>query len=152
MIFEEEQDFRHSKLWVLLVIALVPILSTLAVSSKLLISLSAVAAILIAIALLYFARLEVNVEEDYISVRFFPFHFFRPRKIFLDEVKSFAAEEYSPLKEFGGWGWRWLPFRYKMAYSVEGEECVRLTMEDDTEIVIGSQKPDELEEAISEAK
>ena len=75
-----------------------------------------------------------------------------PREILFNDIEAVESEEYSPIKEFGGWGWRWLPFRDKMAYSVEGNKCVRLTMENGTEIVIGSQKPDELEEAISEAK
>lgn len=152
MTFEEEQDFRHSKLWILMVIALIPILSSLATSSQPLISLSAILIILISITLLYFAKLEVSVEENHVSIRFFPVHLFRPRKIFLDDIEDFTSEEYSPLKEFGGWGWRWLPFHDKTAYSVEGHKCVRLEMKDDTEIVIGSQKPDELEEAISELK
>lgn len=152
MTFEEEQDFRHSKLWMLLLIALIPIVSTLAVSSRPLISVSAILFLLAAIVFLYYAKLVVKVEDGYISIRFFPVHFFNPRKVYLTDIESFEAEEYSPLKEFGGWGWRWLPFRDKTAYSVEGEQCVRLTMEDETEIVIGSQKPEELEEAISEAK
>ena len=152
MTFEKEQDFRHSKLWILLLIALIPIVPTLAASSRPLISFSAILFLLAAIILIYFAKLVVKVEDGYISIRFFPVHFFNPRKIYIPDIESFEAEEYSPLKEFGGWGWRWLPFRDKTAYSVEGEECVRLTMKDDTEIVIGSQKPEELEDAIAEQK
>jgi len=151
MRFEELQRFRHSRLWLLLVIALIPLLSSVAVSTRPFIGFISIGVILLAITLLYFAKLEVEVEDN-ISVRFFPVHFFSPREISVDDVESFEAEEYSPLKEFGGWGWRWIPFRHKMAYSVSGNEGVRLTMEDGTEIMIGSKKPEELEDAIADIK
>lgn len=150
MSFEETQRFRHSKLWILLVIALIPVLSSVAASSRPLIGYISIGIILLGITLLYFAKLEVEVKEDYVSVRFFPVHLFSPRKIHIEDIESFEPEEYSPLKEFGGWGWRWFPFRHKMAYSVAGDEGVRLTMENGTEIMIGSLKPEELEDAIAD--
>lgn len=152
MMYEDTQRFRHSNLWILLAIALIPLISAVAVASRPFIAYIAAAVILLGLALLYYARLTVKVEEGILSIRFFPIHFLSPREISLDEVESFGAEEYSPIKEFGGWGWRWFPFRSKTAYSVSGNQAVRLELEDGTEIVIGTDKPEELEEAISEAK
>lgn len=152
MSFEETQRFRHSKLWILLVIALIPVMFSVSASSHPLSGFISITVILICITLLYFAKLEVKVEDEHVSVRFFPVHFLKARKISKRDIESFQAEEYSPLKEFGGWGWRWFPFRNKTAYSVSGSECVRLTMENGTEIVIGSGKSQELEDAIADIK
>ena len=99
------------------------------------------------IVLFDYTRLETTVEEDGIYIQFFPFHL-SPRHISFDQVESFGAETYSPIGEFGGWGIRWIPFRNKVAYNVSGKEGVRITRENAKTVVIGSQKPEELEEAI----
>jgi hypothetical protein len=95
------------------------------------------------------SQLKTRVEEDSVSVKFFPFHL-SPRKFHFDEIEDFQAEEYSPIGEFGGWGVRWHPFAGKIAYNVSGNEGVRLVLEDEREVMVGSQKPGELEEAIKE--
>jgi hypothetical protein len=146
--FFEDQRFRQDWMMALLFVAFFSIVSTLIVIENWFAEIVLVVA-LNGMILIVFSRLETRVEDDYVSVKFFPFHR-RHRKIQIDEIKDFGAEKYSPIKEFGGWGLRWMPFSGKIAYNVSGNEGVRIKKKHGKEVMIGSQKPDELEAAIEE--
>ena len=101
------------------------------------------------ILLLWSARLVTNVGPRHLTVRFAPFHR-RPRDIDLDDVSSVEAVSYSALREHGGWGLR--VTRHGRAYTVRGNRGVRLTFRDGKQLLIGSQRPDELATAIEAAR
>lgn len=92
-------------------------------------------------------RLEVQVGIDRISIRYIPMV---SREITMLDIDYFEAREYSPLKEYGGWGIRGVS--QKKAYNTYGKEGVELTLRDGSTIMIGSQKAGELEESIRLAK
>jgi hypothetical protein len=103
----------------------------------------------IAIAALFlFLKLETYVSRDGIDVRFFPFHIrfkrFRP-----EDLSEYYARRYRPIWEYGGWGIRY-SFRYGKAYNVSGNRGVQLVFKNGKKLLIGTQKPEQLEAAIRE--
>lgn len=101
------------------------------------------------IALFWYARLDVEVTREVVSVRFRPFHL-RPRRIPLKDIADARAREYSALGEYGGWGIRM--GMHGFAYNVSGDQGVQLTLANGKRILIGSQKSEELEAAILAAR
>lgn len=105
-----------------------------------------VGAPVVAMCLLYVAKLRTEVDADGIHVRFFPFHR-SPRTIPFQEVVEYEAIEYDPVREYYGWGIRrgldgW-------AYNVSGNEGVHVEREPKVNVLIGSQRSDELEDAVA---
>ena len=94
---------------------------------------------------LFVARLETEVREGDIFVRFFPFHL-KPKRLPTRGLSECATRTYAPLREYGGWGIRW--GRNGKAYSVSGKRGVQLRYSGDEGILIGSQRAEELEAAI----
>lgn len=87
-----------------------------------------------------------TVTETELSVSFgvlFPLY---RRRIARREIASAEAVTYSPLAEYGGWGIRgWGP---SVALNARGNRGVRLTLQDGRRVLVGSQQPDELAEAL----
>lgn len=92
------------------------------------------------------ARLVIDVRPEGLYIQFVPFHF-RPKRIDLSHVVSVKAVTYRPLVEYGGWGIRWAPFGGR-AYNVRGNRSVRLDFDSRRHLLLGSQRPEELAEAI----
>jgi len=90
-------------------------------------------------------RLVIEVRHDGLYVQYRPLHP-RPRKIDLTRVASVRTVSYHPVVQYGGWGIRWTG-RGK-AYNVRGHRGVRLDYTDGRHLLLGSQRPGELAEAI----
>ena len=95
--------------------------------------------------LFYLFELRIKVNEDGLHYQFSPFHL-KFHAIKMDEIESFKAIEYSPLKEYGGWGIRY-GFKGK-AYNVSGNKGVKIFLKNGTNIMFGSQKHKELAKAL----
>lgn len=90
---------------------------------------------------MYFLKLVTEVRQDGLYVRFYPFHL-SFRRYPYESINSYKVREYSPLKEYGGWGIR---YGLKgMAYNVSGNLGVQLEFKGGKSLLIGSQKPEEL--------
>jgi hypothetical protein len=101
----------------------------------------------IGIAVLFcFLRLETEVRPDGLYVRYFPFHF-RFKKFGADDLSNYYARTYRPILEYGGWGIRY-SFGKGKAYNVRGNEGMQLVFKNGKRLLIGSQRAEELEEAI----
>jgi hypothetical protein len=95
-------------------------------------------------ALFISIRLIVTVERDQITIRY---RTFTTRRIGFDEIESYEARTYKPIREYAGWGIKgWSAER--MSYSVSGREGVELTLRDGKRVMIGSQKAQQLADAI----
>ena len=68
------------------------------------------------------------------------------RRIALVDIASVEAVTYSPLREYGGWGIR--GGRASMALNARGNRGVRLTLRDGRRVLVGSQRPGDLAEAL----
>lgn len=75
---------------------------------------------------------------------------FYVRDIPLPEIDTVESVTYSPLMEYGGWGIR--GFGDNVALNARGNRGVRLRLTGNRRLLIGSQRPDELADAIRRAK
>lgn len=102
----------------------------------------------VAIAILFAVlKMETEVRADGLYVRFFPLHI-RYKKFGPEDVSEYYARVYRPILEYGGWGIR-CGLKGGRAYNVSGNKGVQLVLRNGKRLLIGSQKPDELVEAIS---
>jgi len=92
------------------------------------------------------ANLTAEVRSDGLYYRFFPFHL-RFRKITAESLVSYEVRTYRPIRDYGGWGIRY--GRDGKAYNVSGNRGVMLELSDGQRLLIGSQKPEDLANAIS---
>ena len=120
-LFEESQSFSP---WIYLVAVLV-------------------LAILASVATL---RQKTVVTPEAVTVRFGVFY---RTQIPLSDVRQAEAIVYRPIADYGGWGIR--GFRRKRAFNARGDRGVLLTRADGSTVLIGSQKPRELLEALTKA-
>ena len=97
------------------------------------------------VAMLAYAHLDVIVTDEELLIRFRPFHL-RGRRIPLRDIAEAQARTYSPLGEYGGWGIR-LGSR-GMAYNAYGNRGVQIVLVDGRQILIGSQRSEELAAAL----
>lgn len=106
--------------------------------------------ILLVLLTLVFAytRLETQIKEDGIYVRFFPFRISFKHYPWDKLTKSFVRK-YRPLVEYGGWGLRFSVFGYGTAYNVSGNMGLQLIFTNRKKLLIGTQKPEELTEALN---
>ena len=148
--FHEVQPLRQQRLFVvILVVVAVIVLAVLSTGAARFVgaaiglgSLGLVAAVILS------ANLETTVDSDAITVAF---HFLWPkRRILVSQVRKAEATKYSPLLDYGGYGVR-LGFR-GWAFNVSGDEGVLVETSDGSRLMIGSQRPKELEAAIERAK
>ena len=103
----------------------------------------------------FFIRLETVIDKDGVYERFFPFQLkyrFTPWDYIIDAI----VMKNNPIKEFGGWGMRVKLINFgrhgirygigKKAYTISGNYVLQLTLNNNKKIIIGTQKPEELEE------
>ena len=157
-LYREAQYFRQLWLWV--IVLFISLLSIYGLIQQVILGIPfgnnpAPDAILVIIAVifglilplfLYKTNLTIEVHSDGLYIRFFPFHL-SFHKIATEYIKEFKARSYSPLKEYGGWGIRY--GRNGKAYNVSGNRGVQLHLSNRKQLLIGSQKPEELCEALS---
>lgn len=93
------------------------------------------------IVLMGISKMETEITDQGIKYRLFPFQV-KFREIRWDEIKSAEVREYSPMKEFGGWGIR---FGFQgRAINVRGNQGLQLTLTSGKKILLGTQKPEEI--------
>jgi hypothetical protein len=88
-------------------------------------------------------RLVVTVNREGLYIRYVPFV---KRRISFTDIAGCEAKTYSPLRDYGGWGIR--RGKKGRAYNVRGNRGVVLNFKDGTSLLIGSQRAEELADAI----
>jgi hypothetical protein len=94
--------------------------------------------------LFYTMKLITEVRDDDLCVKFFPLS---RQVISFDSIKRCEVRTYNPIKEYGGWGIRY--GKRGKAYNVSGNRGVQVEFYVGKPLLIGSQKPEELERAIN---
>ena len=145
--FHEEQRFGRW-LWVLVFVFGVAVLVPLIGRA---IPLAALAfgpiVVVLVFALIALARLDVDVDDRGIHIAF---HFLWPtRHIPIENVKRAHATTYSPLA-WGGWGVHYMLLR-GWSFNTAGSEGVLVELNSGASVMVGSQRPKELEAAILKA-
>ncbi len=87
-------------------------------------------------------RLNTKIDNQGIQFRFYPLHI-KWQTISWDKVESAEIRSFSPLKEYGGWGLRYNKFG--KAYTIKGNQGLQLHLKDGKNILIGSNRAEELE-------
>jgi hypothetical protein len=91
-------------------------------------------------------RLTTVVTPDAVQVRY---GFLYRTRIPISEIISAEARAYRPVRDYGGWGIR--GFGRRRALNARGNLGVLLTRQDGSTLMIGSQRPRELLEALARA-
>jgi hypothetical protein len=90
-------------------------------------------------------RQTTSVTPSEVTVRF---GFLYRTQIPLAEIRQAEAVQYRPVKDYGGWGIR--GFGKKRALNTRGNRGVLLTKADGSTLLIGSQRPRELLDALAQ--
>ena len=140
--YREVQRFRPWWLWALLggIALLMLVLGPLSIVG--LAILGGVA------AFLYSLRLETEVRADGIYIKMWPLHQ-SFRRITWSEIERYELRTYKPLREFGGWGIRWVPGG--IAYNVRGNRGVWMERTNDRSVLVGTQYGEDFIRAIDES-
>jgi len=88
-------------------------------------------------------KLNTKINKHGIYFQLFPIHF-KQKVINWNEVSTIEVRKYSPIKEYGGWGFRY-GFKNGKAYNISGNMGLQLVLKNGDRILIGTQKPEELE-------
>jgi hypothetical protein len=154
-LFKEEQRFRQAPLWA--GVASVALFEWLRFARRSIARRTSIWAWIRWVALgvaipwaVYSAKLITEVKENQLRVEFTSSLLQVAHLMSLDELKSHEVVTYRPFKDFGGWGLRWTPWS-GWAYNVSGNEGVKVELENGTQLLIGSQRAPELDEAIRSA-
>ena len=105
-----------------------------------------IVAVVVLLGALVLMRLSTTVTGDAISIRYGVLY---RTTIPLAEVARAEAVEYAPIREYGGWGIRGSSRR--RAVNARGNQGVLLTRADGTTLLVGSQRPRDLLEALARA-
>jgi len=89
---------------------------------------------------------KTTVDRGGVHVRWIAFPY--RRAFAFGDIEHHEVVSYNPIREFGGWGIR-RGRQGRVAYSVRGDQGVELRLGDGRLLVIGSQRPGELDSAIS---
>lgn len=84
-------------------------------------------------------------ESDLVAAFGVLFPLYR-RRIALADIASAEAVTYSPLADYGGWGIH--GWGRNVAFNARGSRGVQLTLQDGRRILVGSQRPEKLAEAL----
>jgi hypothetical protein len=91
-------------------------------------------------------RLTTSVTSDALSLRY---GFLYETRVPLSEIALAEAVEYAPVRDYGGWGIR--GSRRRRALNARGNQGVLLTRADGSTLLVGSQRPRDLLEALARA-
>ena len=89
---------------------------------------------------------EIHGGDLVISLR----GFWRSRRIRLNEIRSAEVIRYDPMRDYGGYGIR--TGRFGKAYIAAGMQGVRLHLANGAAVIVGSDRPDELADALSSSR
>ena len=145
-LFEENQKFTQWWLWVILLSF--PIMSFGPFDENE-ININYVLIGFMLPLIFYLFELRIKVSAEGLHYQFFPFHL-NAHIIKLDDIEKHKAMEYSPLKEYGGWGIKY-GFKGK-AYNVSGNKGVKIFLKNGLNIMFGSQKHKDLAKALKSVR
>ena len=94
-------------------------------------------------------KLKIRLDRQALIANFWPL---TSRTIPLAKIKSWEARDYRPIRDYGGWGVRYSLTQGHWIYNVQGHRGVLLQLADGKQFMLGSQRADELAQALAEAK
>jgi hypothetical protein len=93
-------------------------------------------------------RLDTQIKTDGIYVKLSPlqtsFRFFP-----WNSLQKCYVRKYSPIAEYGGWGWRFGLFGKGVCYNISGNQGLQLEFMNGKKLLIGTQKPKAVSEVVN---
>lgn len=93
------------------------------------------------IVLFSFIRFKTSINQDGITIHFFPF-LLKPKLIPWSQIGQLYVKDYNPISDYGGWGYR--TGTEGKAYNTKGTVGLQLIFKDGSKLLIGTQKKEEL--------
>ncbi len=156
MRFKEIQKFRQPWLWTILLITALPlyyqairqlflkdVFATYSTSESL--NFTFFVFHLLTTTLLFIARLEIEINQRYLSYQFFPFHL-KKKSYALNQLQSATIRKFHPIKEMTLWG-LYISVGSK-SYHIKGRWGVQLEFVNGRQLLLGTQKPIELNQTL----
>jgi hypothetical protein len=94
-------------------------------------------------------RLDTIIKNDGVYVRFFPFHL-KFKRYAWETLTKLSVRDYSPIKEYGGWGVRFSLFGKGTAYNVSGNKGLQLEFTSGKKLLIGTNNSEQLSSILVE--
>ena len=143
-MFREVQRFRQPWVWLLLSLAALVVTARLVSEGPSVGNTLGLGVVAATFLLFLNLKLEVETRPDALHLRYAPFF---TRSIPYSEIREAELEPY-PLFAYGGWGLRY-SFTKGWAYTVAGNQGLRLKLRSGKTLYLGSQRPEELLSAIN---
>jgi len=147
-IFEEEQRFDQWWLWLLLIAVFGIMTFSFVINFEntrefiLAISISYLF-LLVAILFIWRLKLKSRVDEIGIHINYWPFYL--KTKLFAwNEIQKVEVIKYSPIADYGGWGYRINLMGKGKALNVKGNIGLKIYFKNGKKLLIGTQKREEL--------
>jgi hypothetical protein len=148
VVFQEEQPFDQIWLWAVMGIELFVVLLPLILTGQAWYVIAMVVGIMVmTFALLGSLKLQTRIDSEGVHYRMRVFHW-KEQTIPWHEIDQIYVREYSPIKEYGGWGMRY--GSAGKAFNVKGNYGIQITKKDGKRILIGTQQPDEVSSYLSQ--
>lgn len=96
-------------------------------------------------ALLVSLRLVVEVDGEGVRWKLWPL---ARGRVSGERIVSARAVSYRPIRDYGGWGYRWVPGR-AVAINLSGTEGVRVELNNGRHVLLGSERGEELARAVT---
>ncbi|MGB3799972.1 MAG: hypothetical protein WA952_09155 [Lewinella sp.] len=146
IVYEEEQKFSA---WWMSILNVVVIVATLYTIYRLWdqevewLHFLAPAVAVVVVICLAMVTLRTRILSDRIEVGFRPFS---NKVIRRNDIASAYLRQYNSMGEYGGWGYR--VGRKGKAYNTMGDQGLQLELTDGSRLLIGTQRPRELEQVL----
>lgn len=148
VVFEEEQPFDQIWLWVVMGIELLVVLLPLILTGQSFWTIAFVIMLMgMTFAFLASLNLRTRIDSEGVHYRMMVFHW-KEQTIPWDDIDQIYVREYSPIKEYGGWGIK--QGRGGRAYNVKGNYGIQITRKNGKRVLIGTQRPDEVSSYLSQ--
>lgn len=152
--YEEEQRFTSVVwIWVFsLILILVPVLiavlsDTVSEPDKIVIALSTVLGFIPVVAILWFSKLQLRIDDTGLHYRFPP-AVFRWKTVSGKTIQSFEVSEKRTLSEKMEIGFRRSLFFNTTTMNISGTKIARIQLHDGQKLKIGSENPEGIERAL----
>jgi hypothetical protein len=100
----------------------------------------------IAVSLIFLLKLKTEITSEGIRVSFKPL--VRNMLIRPGEIEHWEVRKYNPIKEYGGWGYRFGNRKHGTAYNVKGNMGLQLILKHNRKLLIGTQRPEAIKRAM----
>lgn len=101
--------------------------------------------------LVLFLSLRTKINERGIYYGFWPFQL-KLKHLAWNEIDRIYVRKYNPIREYGGWGYRFSFGKDGKAYNVSGSTGIQIIFKNGKKTLIGTQKKTEVERVLNTYK